>query len=100
MTELFDVVAARLKAVFAAQAALELEAELIECHVQRKAGLLRQAAELEREGLAELAAELRRHAGEVSLRTPGEGVTPTSPGTDNALLAPANSGKPERKKGR
>jgi len=86
MSELFDAVAARLKAIFTARAALELEAELILGHIERKAALLRRADELDREGLGELAAELRNHAGRLDPRRPAEAVPP-------ALPAPAPGGQ-------
>src|SRR4051794_7635010 len=62
MNELFRAVTERLKAVFTAHTAVELEADLTSRHVERKAGLLRQAAQLEAEGMAELAQALRRAA--------------------------------------
>src|SRR5262245_53283447 len=86
MTELFDAVAARLKALFTAQAALELEAEMILAHVERKADLLRRADSLEKEGLTELATELREHAGRLDPRRPAEAVLP-------ALPAPVKAGE-------
>src|SRR5262245_21708190 len=68
MNELFDAVTSRLKTIFTAHAALELEAELINRHIERKAGLRKRASELEQQGLNDLAAELRQHASEVTLR--------------------------------
>lgn len=76
MTELFDAVSSRLKAIFTAHAALELEAEVIARHVERKAALLKQATKLEEEGLKDLAAELRQHAGGLDPRRPAEAVLP------------------------
>jgi hypothetical protein len=74
MNELFRAVSERLKSIFTAHAALELEAELIARHVQRKATLLRQAAQLESEGLNDLASELRTHASAMDVRKPAETV--------------------------
>src|SRR5262249_55427760 len=79
-----DAVAARLKAIFTARAALELEAELILGHIERKAALLRRADELDREGLGELAAELRNHAGRLDPRRPAEAVLPALPAPGGA----------------
>jgi hypothetical protein len=97
MTELFDAVSTRLKAIFTAHAALELEAEVIARHVQRKATLLKQAAKLEEEGLKDLAAELREHAGGLDPRRPAEATlpllaqTPATTRTSN-VQAPVNNG--------
>src|SRR5688500_5786528 len=79
MTELFEAVSARLRAIFTAQAALELETEMILAHVERKAELLRRADALEKEGLGDLAVELREHAGRLDPRRPAEAVLPALP---------------------
>lgn len=76
MTELFDAVSHRLKTIFTAHAALELEAEAIARHVERKATLLKQAAKLEEDGMKGLADELREHAGGLDPRRPTESVLP------------------------
>lgn len=76
MSELFRAVSERLKALFTAHAALELESELIARHVERKGALLRQAARLEGEGLTDLAAELRTHAGAMDLNRPAPAIVP------------------------
>lgn len=86
-TELFDAVSARLKAIFTAHAALELEAEVIARHIQRKATLLKQAATLESDGLKDLAAELRQHAGGLDSRRPAETVLPLLTPTPTTTLA-------------
>jgi hypothetical protein len=83
MNELFRAVSERLKVIFTAHAALDIEAEMIAQHVERKAALLRQAAQLEKEGFADLAAELRQAAGRMDPRRPAESVLP-------ALDAPAS----------
>src|SRR3954470_4021671 len=95
VNELFRAVSDRIKAVLTAHAALELEAELIARHVERKAELLRKADQLESEGLGDLAAELRQHARRTDLNRPAEAALP-------ALLSDgANEGKTApRKKGR
>lgn len=72
MTELFDAVARRLKTIFTAYAAMELEAEVIACHIERKATLLNQAAKLEEDGFKDLAEELRQQASGLDPRRPAE----------------------------
>jgi len=76
MNELFRAVVERLRIVFSAHAALDIEAEMIARHIERKATLLRQAAQLETEGLTDLAAELRQAAGRMDPRRPAESVLP------------------------
>jgi hypothetical protein len=85
VNELFRAVSDRIKAVLTAHAALELEAELIARHVERKAELLRKADDLESEGMAELASELRQHARRTDLNRPAEAVLPAlnAPKADN-----------------
>jgi hypothetical protein len=93
---LFRVVSYRLKALFTAHAALELEAELLIHHIERKAALLRQAAQLEAEGMNDLAAELRKHASKMDAQRPAEGLLPalsspageTTPTDPSSLIAP------------
>jgi hypothetical protein len=98
MNELFHAVSERLKMIFTAHAALELEAELILCHAQRKATLLKQAAQLEQEGMAELAAELRRHTGAMDL-CPQDGkhalAAPTPSASSDVQVASPTSGAPD-----
>src|SRR4051794_38345431 len=84
VNELFRAVSDRLKAVLTAHAALELEAELIARHVERKAELLRKADQLESEGMADLAEELRRHARRTDINRPGEAVLPALINADSA----------------
>jgi len=76
MNELFRAVVERLRIVFTAHAALDIEAEMIARHIERKAALLRQAAQLETEGLTDLAAEVRQAAGRMDPRRPAESVLP------------------------
>jgi hypothetical protein len=98
MNELFHAVSERLKMIFTAHAALELEAELILCHAQRKAALLKQAAHLEQEGMADLAAELRRHTGAMDLcphdDKPALAAPMPSASSDVQIASPA-SGTPD-----
>jgi hypothetical protein len=73
---LFRSVTDRLKALFAADLALEFEAELFARQAQRQALLLRQADAYAAEGLETLAAELRARAEGLSLEHPLAGVRP------------------------
>jgi hypothetical protein len=92
MTELFHVVSERLKAIFTAHTALELEAELIAHHIERKATLLKQAAKLEKDGFKDLAEELRGHTAGINPRHPVEAVLPV---LSQSLPAPTDAnGKP------
>jgi hypothetical protein len=95
MNELFHAVSERLKMIFTAHAALELEAELILCHAQRKATLLKQATQLEQEGMTDLAAELRRHTGAMDLcqhdGKPALAAPTPSATSDVQVASPASS---------
>lgn len=99
MTELFLAVSTRLKAIFTAHAALELEAELITHHIERKAALFEQAAKLEEKGLKDLAAELRQHVGGLDLRRAVSSVlpmlaqSPTAPETTSQTEASSGNGE-------
>lgn len=73
----FHVIAARLKALFSTDCALDFEADFASRNAERKAELLRQAAEYEKEGLKEVAAELRQRASEIDMRTPLASVLPS-----------------------
>jgi hypothetical protein len=97
VNELFRAVSERIKAVLTAHAALELEAELIARHVERKADLLRKADQLESEGLTELAAELRQHARRTDLNRPAEAALPALANADGADK-PARAGSEEPRK--
>ena len=77
MFQLFHALAARLKALFVANVALDFESELAARHADRKAGLLRQAADFEKENLPEVAAELRQRAAELDLRQPLASILPS-----------------------
>jgi len=76
MTELFDAVSQRLKTIFTAHAAMELEAEVIARHVERKATLLHQAAKLEKDDFKDLADELRQRTSGLDPRRPTEAMVP------------------------
>jgi hypothetical protein len=102
LNELFRAVSERLKTLFTAHAALELEAELIIGHVERKAALLKRAAQLEQDGLTDLATELRQHTGAMNLG-PSEQQVPALAGpvqnngtTSEAESAPSTSRKKSR----
>jgi hypothetical protein len=83
MSELFCAISERLKVIFTAHAALELEAELILSHIERRANLLRSAAKLEEEGFTDLANDLRRHAGEMDTNRPADKVLTVLPALSN-----------------
>jgi hypothetical protein len=102
MNELFRAVSDRIKAVLTAHAALELEAELIARHVERKAELLRKADQLESEGLGDLAAELRQHAKRTDLNRPGEATLPAldAPEAESPDRPRGDGNETRRKKGR
>ena len=76
MSELFRAVSARLKAIFTAHTALELEAELLIHHIERKAMLLGRADQFEKEGMADLATELRQYASKMDPQRPAEAMLP------------------------
>ena len=60
MLWIFQKISDRLKSLLVADAALDLEAEYLSRHAERKADLLQKAQEYEEQGLDELAAELRQ----------------------------------------
>jgi hypothetical protein len=60
----------RLRALFAIDAALDLEAQLLARQAERQAELLRQAARLEEEGWATVAHALRKRARTLSVQQP------------------------------
>jgi hypothetical protein len=60
----------RLRALFAIDAALDLEAQLLARQAERQAELLRQAARLEEEGWATVAHALRERATTLSVQQP------------------------------
>jgi hypothetical protein len=77
MSELFRAIVERLKVIFVANTALEIEAELIASHIENKAALLRQAAQCEQDGYPGLAEELRKYAESMNPRQPATTILPT-----------------------
>jgi hypothetical protein len=94
VNELFRAVSDRLKTIFTVHAALELEAELLIGHVERKAGLLKRAAQLEQDGLVDLAGELRQHASAMDLGTSVK-ACPALPGPEQTNGAAGNASEPD-----
>src|SRR5262249_28064519 len=98
MIALFRALAARVKALFAADAALEFEAEFLARAAARKAELLRQAGRYEEEGLGGIALHLRQLAEELSEQRPLAGVLPAlghliGPDAADALLPDRPAGE-------
>jgi hypothetical protein len=94
MFEIYRALSNRVKAVFAADAALEFEAEFLTRAAERKAELLRQAERYEREGLRGIALHLRRQAEELSEQRPLASVLPAIDhlaGRDSAALPDTTS---------
>src|SRR3954471_18390909 len=76
MIALFRTMTDRLKALFAADVALEFEALLLSRQADRTAELLVQAEQHERHGFPAVAAQLRAGAQALSLGRPLAGVLP------------------------
>jgi hypothetical protein len=76
MFAFFRALMERVKALFVSDAAQELETEFAVRAAGRKAALLRLAVRYEAEGLATVAADLRRHAGGLDATRPLAGVLP------------------------
>ena len=76
MIALFRTITDRLKALFAADVALEFEALLLSRQADRTAELLVQAEQHERHGFPAVAAQLRAGAEALSLGRPLAGVLP------------------------
>ena len=70
MLSIFRPLIERLKALFAATAAQELEAEMLGRDAERRAELLRQAQCYEQEGLHTVARKLRGQAEEMGVEKP------------------------------
>jgi hypothetical protein len=95
MNELFHAVSNRLKVIFTAHAALELESELVLLHTERKAALLKRASQLEEEGFADLASELRGHAGGMDLCKQDDKHALAGPSNNTSTQAqPSNDTEP------
>jgi hypothetical protein len=78
MLALFQSIVDRIKAMFAADAALDLEAQFVSRQADRKADLLRKAAEFEREGLKGVAQDLRLQAESLSIQRPLDAILPAA----------------------
>ena len=76
MLNLFRMMADRLKALFLADVALDLEAQLASRQADRTAELLVQAEQHDRHGFPTVAAQLRARAEALSLERPLAGVLP------------------------
>jgi hypothetical protein len=76
MLAFFRALTDRLKALFMTDAALDLEAHVLNRAAERKADLLRQAAAFQAEGLTLVAAELQQQAGAIDLSRPLARVLP------------------------
>ena len=70
MVEFFRCIGLRIKAILAASAALDVEADFVARAAERKAELIRQAKLYEEEGLTTIAADLRQQAEAISLDKP------------------------------
>ncbi len=96
MFSLFRAVLDRLKALLATSAALELEADALARHAQRKAELLHLAEQYESEKLHSVAQELRQHAETLDLQLPLAGILNTLawwPSTEGPPALPAATGE-------
>ena len=76
MLGLFRALVERVKAVLVVRAAQEIEADALAHAAERKAELLKRAAEYESGGQSEVAAELRAAVGRVDPDRPVAGVLP------------------------
>jgi hypothetical protein len=95
MLKLLQAFIARIKALLALAASWALEADVLLCHAEIKAELLRQARRYEDEGLEGLANELRQHAEELGLQPPRIGLPIADPfATSAAQTPPADTETP------
>jgi hypothetical protein len=78
MLSIFRPIVERLKALFAATAAQELEAEMLRRDAERRAELLRQAQGYEQEGLHAVARKLRGQAEELGVERPLASALPAA----------------------
>jgi hypothetical protein len=95
MFHLFRAVLDRIKVLLATSAALELEADALARHAQRKAELLQLAQQYEAEKLPAVSLELRQYAEALDLQQPLAGITTAlaswqGADTHPALPAPAD----------
>lgn len=112
MPWLFQLIADRLRSLFAAEIALDLESQFVSRQTERKADLLRKARDYEHEGLDDLAIELRLEADRLSLQKPlvelGDpapnaplvSTAPTVKQLPPSTAAPAVAARSTRKKGK
>lgn len=108
MFALFRSLTDRVKALFVTSAALDFEADFAARQAERKAELLRRAAEFEREGLPSVSKDLRSQAEALSIQRPLATVLPAiehlAPSQDGAAsvhllpLAANGTDEPGRKK--
>lgn len=100
MFKLFRALFARIKAMFAADAALEIQAEIAIRGAERRASLYRLAAQYDEEGLASVAHDLRRQAEALDLRASVNDVVPAIDDIANddplptAAVSPAHRSAP------
>ena len=78
MFAIFQSLVDRIKAMFAADAALDFEAQFMARQADRKAELLRKAAEFEKEGLKGVAQDLRSQAESLSIQRPLDAILPAA----------------------
>lgn len=76
MFALFHALSERVKALFVTTAALDFEADFFVRQAERKADLLRQAAQYEEEGLSLIARDLRQQAETMHVHRPLASVLP------------------------
>ena len=76
MTQLFQYVVDRLRALFMTEVGLDLEAQFLKREAERKADLLREAAKYAEEGFDDIAETLREQAGQISIDRPLASVLP------------------------
>ena len=76
MLWVFKKIRDRLKMLLVADAALDLEAEFLDRHAERKAELLRKAQEYEEQGFENLAEEVRLRAMNLSAENPLASMLP------------------------
>jgi hypothetical protein len=89
MFHLFRAILDRLKALLATSAALELEADALARHAQRKAELLRLAQQCESEKLHAVALELRQQAEALDRKQPLAGVVTSLQSWQGTPVLPA-----------
>ena len=76
MLWVFKKIRERLKVLLVADAALDLEAEFLDRHAERKAELLQKAQEYEEQGFDDLAEEVRLQAMSLSAEKPLASMLP------------------------